>query len=223
MEAEVILKPVEKSRSLKEIAYDEIKKIIISGKMNSKTLYSANHFAGLLEISRTPVREAILQLAAEGFLISQNGKGFQIKIPSKKEIQDFFETRKILEIFLIQNFAETMNAKDLDYLQIEIDIMKKYSKLDDASGFISSDKNFHAYFIKKADNQFLANMMESMQELITIFGIKNIQQIERKEDVIKEHQKILDALKKNDVNMAINALKEHLDKTKLLLLSQHEG
>lgn len=217
---EVILRPLEKSKSLKEVAYAEIKKIMISGKISSKNTYSANHFASMLGISRTPVREAVLQLESEGFLVSQNGKGFQIKEPTNKEIHDFFETRKMMETFLIQNFAAKMTDKDLEYLQIEIDIMKKYTKIDDSAGFIASDKNFHHYFVKKSNNQFLANIMDSLQELITILGLKTIEKLERKDDVIKEHQNIVDALKNKNLNAAIKALSEHLDRTKELLLSR---
>ncbi|PCJ56810.1 MAG: hypothetical protein COA79_17810 [Planctomycetota bacterium] len=219
MDTEIKLKPVSKSKTLKESAYDEIKKIIIAGKINPDKYYSANQFATMLGISRTPVREAVMQLASEGFLVLHNGIGFKIKVSSSKEIKDFFETRKILEIYLIQNFAEKMEKKDLDYLEIELDIMKKYSITDDAEGFIESDKNFHAYFMKKSSNDYLINIMEGLQELITIMGIKTIQQLKRKESVIEEHQNIVDALKKNDVNAAIKAMSDHLDQTEELLLS----
>ncbi len=220
MESEITLNPVGKIKTLKESAYDEIKKIIIAGKISPRIFYSANHFASMLGISRTPVREAVMQLESEGFLVLHNGKGFQIKESSVKEIHDFFEARKILETYLVKNFALKMEVSDLEYLQTELEIMKKYSRDGDSVGFIESDKNFHAYFMKKSSNQFLTNIMGSLQELITILGIKTVQKLERKDDVIAEHQKILDALKNKNVDGAVKALSDHLDNTENLLISQ---
>lgn len=205
--------------TLKEVAYKEIKKILVTGQINGTKYYSANHFAELLGISRTPVREAVMQLAAEGFFVLHTGKGFCIKEYTKKEIQDFFETRKIFETHLIRKFYETMTKEDLDTLEKFILIMKDKSKKADASAFLEADKNFHLYFVQKSANQFLFSFMESLRELIGILGLKTIQLSERKESVVAEHQSILDALKDKDLKRALKATNEHLDNTEELLIS----
>src|SRR6516165_9949921 len=83
--------------SLKDLAYQEIKELLVSGQLKPDRLYSAQHFAQLLGVSRTPVREALLRLANEGFLVCREVKGFQIKEFSRKEVQDVLETRAVIE------------------------------------------------------------------------------------------------------------------------------
>src|SRR5947209_6045260 len=70
---------IDRPLSLKDSAYRAIKDQLVSGKLEHDKIYSAQHFAGMLGVSRTPAREALLQLASEGFLVCLDARGFKIK------------------------------------------------------------------------------------------------------------------------------------------------
>ena len=61
---------IERPGTLQALAYDKIKGLMIAGELDFDSIYSANQFAEILGVSRTPVREALLQLSAEGLLTS---------------------------------------------------------------------------------------------------------------------------------------------------------
>src|SRR5262249_55457354 len=80
--------PIERSASLKDAAYTQIKNLLLGGQLAPDRLYSAQYFAEMLGVSRTPIREALLQLTGEGFLVCHDVRGFQIKEFTDKEIRD---------------------------------------------------------------------------------------------------------------------------------------
>lgn len=87
-----------------------------SGRIESASIITATQFADILGVSRTPVREALLQLAGEGFLDAINGRGFRMKEFSGKEIRDFFETRTIIECHVVSQLVGSLNESDFSLL-----------------------------------------------------------------------------------------------------------
>src|SRR5688572_21556 len=79
-------RPLARPESLKDLAYREIKNHLTAGKLSPDEIYSAAQFADILQVSRTPVREALLQLATEGYLVFIEGRGFKVRPYSEKEI-----------------------------------------------------------------------------------------------------------------------------------------
>jgi DNA-binding GntR family transcriptional regulator len=162
------LSKLEQPGTLQNLAYERIKSLLINGQLEFDEVYSANHFAEILGVSRTPIREALLQLTIEGFFVSLRGRGFKIKEFSEKEIQDFFEARKMIEAYVIEQLVDEVSAEDL-------------KPLDD-----------------------------SFQKALASPG--------RVQEVIREHQHILEALHQKDRMKAVQAIKYHLDATEKSLL-----
>jgi DNA-binding GntR family transcriptional regulator len=102
---------------LNELAYKEIKNLLVTGQLEFNMMYSANQFAEILGVSRTLVREALLQLTKEGCLISVQAQGFKIKEYSEKEIKDFFETRKLIESYVIERLVGSLTKLDIQQLE----------------------------------------------------------------------------------------------------------
>jgi DNA-binding GntR family transcriptional regulator len=103
---------LEQPGTLQNLAYERIKTLLINGQLEFDEVYSANHFAEILGVSRTPIREALLQLTSEGFFVSLRGRGFKVKEFSEKEIQDFFEARKMIEAYVIEQLVDEVSAED---------------------------------------------------------------------------------------------------------------
>jgi len=204
--------------TLQNQSYERIKALLISGQLQFDEVYSANHFAEILGVSRTPVREALLQLSAEGFLVSLRGRGFKIKEFSEKEIQDFFEARKMIEAYVIEQLVDEVSEEDLQPLDDSLKQMINRKGASEAYKFLEADKSFHMNLIHRYENSLLESIMGNIRDFISILGQKALASPGRIQEVILEHQAILEALHQKDKIAAVRAIKHHLDATEKSLL-----
>ncbi|NQT69775.1 MAG: GntR family transcriptional regulator [Desulfobacteraceae bacterium] len=185
---------LEQPGTLQNQAYEKIKALLIRGQLEFDKLYSANQFAEILGVSRTPVREALLQLTTEGFFISLRGRGFKIKEFSEKEIQDFFEARKMIEEYVIEQLVDEVREEDLKPLDDSLEQMINGHKKSESYSFLDADKSFHMNLIHRYENCLLESIMENIRDFISVLGQKALASPGRAEEVIREHQHILEAL-----------------------------
>jgi DNA-binding GntR family transcriptional regulator len=209
---------LEQPGTLQNLAYERIKTLLISGQLEFDEVYSANHFAEILGVSRTPIREALLQLTSEGFFVSLRGRGFKIKQFSEKEIQDFFEARKMIEAYVIEQLVDEVSAEDLKPLDDSLAQMINGHKKTETYSFLEADKSFHMNLIRRYENSLLESIMGNIRDFISILGQKALASPGRVQEVIQEHQHILEALHQKDRIKAVQAIKYHLDATEKSLL-----
>lgn len=216
------IEKIRRPEILKDLTYDNIKRLIDSGQIESDVIYSANHFADMLGVSRTPAREALLKLAAEGYFEAILGRGFKVKNFSYKEIEEFAETRKMIEIHVVERVAEILSKHDLKQIENHLKMMKKKAKEESAAEFIEADKKFHMSLIHRYNNSFLESIMINIRGFISITGKKVISHQGRFNEVINEHEMILKALYERDKKRAAKAMQHHLDNTEKYLLETPE-
>lgn len=212
------LKKIERPGTLQHQAYERIKTLLINGQLEFDRVYSATHFAEILGVSRTPIREALLQLTAEGYFVSLRGRGFKIKKFSAKEIQDFFEARKMIEAYVIERLVDDVNEDDLKPLDDSLEHMMKGFEKSGFYSFLQADKSFHMNLIHRYENSLLESIMGNIRDSISILGQRALTNPDRVQEVIKEHQDILAALHQRDKLEAVRTLKFHLDATEKSLL-----
>ena len=209
---------LEQPGTLQNQAYERIKALLINGQLEFDEVYSANHFAEILGVSRTPIREALLQLTAEGFFVSLRGRGFKIKEFSEKEIRDFFEARKMIEAYVIEKLVDEVSEADLKPLDDSLEQMINGHKNSGTHNFLEADKSFHMNLIHRYENSLLESIMGNIRDYISLLGQKALASPGRVSEVIQEHQGILEALHQKDKMSAVRAIKNHLDATEKSLL-----
>jgi DNA-binding GntR family transcriptional regulator len=214
--------PIERPGSLKDAAYREIKSQLVSGKLAHDKIYSAQHFAAMLGVSRTPVREALLQLAGEGFLVCLDVRGFRVRQFSEREIRDVFETRHIIETFVVKQLLEKFEPADVRHLHQNLRTMTRHAKAGNAHGFLEADKEFHMWLVRRTGNQMLVGIMDNIRIHMAIFGLKALAHPGRFQEVIREHRSILRALYHKDKKRALLAVHHHLANTEKYLFEQDQ-
>ena len=100
-------------KSLKDKAYDELKELIISGKLEANERIDEDFLSKSLNVSRTPVREAINRLEQEGWINIVPRKGMFVNNISLKEINDIFQVRSNLEPIILEMAFYKINREDL--------------------------------------------------------------------------------------------------------------
>ena len=211
---------LERPASLKDAAYRQIKALLVSGQLEGDKLYSAQFFADMLGVSRTPVREALLQLANEGFFICHDVKGFKVRDFSPKEIQDLFESRAVIESYLMKRLAEKLSADDLRQMEDNVRSMRGCAAKGDAHGFLEADKEFHMVPVRSLGNHHLASIMDNLRVQMSVLTLKALAQRRTFAGILREHAAILTALRRKDKKRAVQAMRHHLATTERHLLGE---
>lgn len=212
------IQPITRPQTLKDLAYNEIRNLLMAGKVQTQEIITANQFAATLKVSRTPVRESLLQLASEGFLVAIDGRGFMVRQFSEKEIQDFFEVRRMVECHVIEQLCGKLEESDLDEMDEQMLIMRQRAFENDPSGFLETDKAFHMDLVHRYNNSLLVTITEQIRTLIAILGQKALSSSGRIQRVLEEHAVIVQGFRERNVRLAIEAMIDHLNTTERIIL-----
>ena len=204
-----------------DIIAEKIKKEIVYGKIERGSRLSTRKISEELNVSRTPVREAIRRLETEGLIELLPRRGFAVKDYSLDEIREIYNVRKILESEAIRCACENINIEELRNIEniskeLNLELKKQPSDI-----FIIQNINkiFHFSIYCICRNKCLCNIIENLWYksfglLITIFSAPH-----RREEIPIEHQAIIDALKTGKPEKAVQALRKHMKETEGILIS----
>lgn len=212
------IEPIVRPQTLKDLAYTEIRYQLTAGNVQTQEIITANQFAGVLKVSRTPVREALLQLVSEGFLVAIDGRGFMIRQFSEKEIRDFFEVRRMVEIHVVQHLVDSLEESYLDEMDNIVNVMKQNAHDKDRNAFLEADKSFHMDLVHRYNNSLLITITEQIRTLIAILGQKALSSVGRIERVLEEHAKIVEGFRQRNSKTAVKAMINHLNTTEKEIL-----
>lgn len=210
--------PIDRPRSLKDLAYSKIRASLLRGQMDPDSVYSAAQFAETLGVSRTPVREALLQLVAEGFLTVVEQKGFRLRRFTEKEIREIFETRRLIETYAAERLTGALTEDDVRGLKATIKQMAALAAEGDTAGFLEADRAFHMALLRRLDNHLLASIMETIRGQVTLFALKAVSYRGRTDEILREHGAILETLRGKDPKKSVRAVVDHLETTERYVL-----
>jgi DNA-binding GntR family transcriptional regulator len=211
--------PLPRTGSLSTLAYDQIKALIVADRLDPTLVHSASQFAERLQVSRTPVREALLQLAKEGFLTLIDGQGFRLRQPSRREVRDFFEARAVIETYVVRRLTTTLGEDDLLRLEQLVQAMARCAEAGVPEAFLQADQEFHRQLLGAYRNELMRSLMEDIEHRIPRFGQSAVSNPGRFQAVVAEHRAILEALRARDPERAAAAALEHLRRTEECVLA----
>jgi DNA-binding GntR family transcriptional regulator len=215
---------ITKGPSLKEQVYHYLKKAIISGEIEENKVYSEQWAADLLGVSRTPVREAALQLKQEFFIDILPYKGFQIRSLTTEDIKETFQIRLALEGFCIITIAE--NSQDVHVQRLLgclEGILLEQEKLATKAmiyEFMERDEMYHRSIINYTGNERLIATYNDIRSRFELITIKVLSDPGRMEATVQEHFAILEKMRAGRPWEAYQAIQIHLDATQRVLKRQ---
>ncbi len=200
--------------SLAKMAYEAIRKSILSGQWKIGELYNEKAIAADLGISRTPVREALLELASQDLIIFLPRRGLMVNRFTRHDVDEIFELRKAIELAAVEKI--TVAAPPFDLFEIEEALLsqRKAVKQKDYLAFMEADRLFHTSFSELTNNRRLIAILDNIRDMIHVMGAKALALEGRAVEVIKEHQTIFEAVKKGNIEEARRAMAYHLDQSK---------
>ncbi|AEE14854.1 transcriptional regulator, GntR family [Thermodesulfobium narugense DSM 14796] len=195
---------------LSDEAYEKLKKHIFLGKIKVGELETERGLAERFNMSRTPIREAILKLEKEGLVTVIPREGILIGSLNRFDLKEIFEIRRLLESFSAEKLARVKS--DIDFSKLEkiiINARKRISKKNYV-GFVDLDREFHSTIAELTKNRYVVRFLEDIRDVMNLSGIKALTKSWDYEQVLREHTEILDAMKKKDPSSAKKAMDKHL-------------
>lgn len=205
---------IKQPESLAKMAYEAIRQSILSGQWKIGELYNEKAIAADLGISRTPVREALLELASQDLIIFLPRRGLMINRFTRRDVDEIFELRKAIELAAVEKI--TVTSPPFDLFEIEESLLKqrKAVKQKDYLAFMEADRLFHSSFSELTNNRRLIAILDNIRDMIHVMGAKALALEGRALEVIEEHQTIFEAVKKGKIETARRAMAYHLDQSK---------
>ncbi|MCP4361127.1 MAG: GntR family transcriptional regulator [Chloroflexi bacterium] len=203
------LLPINKPKSLKGIAYSIIKDAILTLKFRPGQALSHRQLAAQLEISETPIRDALQDLEREGFVVRIPHKGTFVTEIDRVDIEETFQIRAELEALAVRLATPHLTEDDFDEMN---------SLLAQANDVLAQGNHeqcsllgaqFHQCFIQKADNQRLAAILNNFDDHLRRFRHISDLISGRLEKSQGEHQKVFEAATRGDAEQAGKAMRDH--------------
>ncbi|RUT24830.1 GntR family transcriptional regulator [Asaia sp. W19] len=196
----------EREQNLAELAYTQIRQMILEKKLPGGTSVVEGRLADHLEISRTPVREALMRLAAEDLLVKQGSRSFAVRNVSAAEFFQGIHIREILESEAIALSFDRLDRNMLGSLRAEVVELGETPEQTAAQWQL--DDRIHLLFPKTTGNGVMVRTIDSLRTLTRLCEVSY--PLGRVPASTVEHLAILDALLEGDVNAARQAMVTHL-------------
>ncbi|MGB6369743.1 MAG: GntR family transcriptional regulator [Atribacterota bacterium] len=195
---------------LSKKVYRILKKEIIKGSFKPGDKVLEGRIAEQMGISRTPVREAIRELAAEGFVTLSPNQGVVVRSVSAESIREVLQIHSVLEGLAARLSCEVINEEDLKELENYVNKMEKLANKKDSSAYSEVDLKFHELIVNICRNKRLIQMRKNISDQAQRYRISSLSIPRRLKESLKEHQKILDAFKVKDPKKADSMSQKHI-------------
>lgn len=196
--------------SASDTAYEFIKDGVLSGQIEPGTFVTEGQLADEVGISRTPVREALLRLQAEGMVELFPKKGALVTAPTPQETREVFEARGLIEEWA----ASQMWARRADTVPVlhqRLDEMAAALKADDVSTFSSADRAFHEVIVEAAGNSVITRQYRHLRDRQIVIVAGNLRgNRSRMTMSLRQHRELLRVLESGTRTAFVRACRDHV-------------
>lgn len=197
--------------SLVTDAYDYLVEAITSFKIPSNSAISENKLATQLGISRTPIRQALQRLEAEGLITKTDSSRFTVALLTPKQVEEACDLLQIIDTYLFTKAAKNLTKEKKEELLKVTQEMISAAQKNDRDNWSKADTKFHDLVIQAADNQTVSDLALVTRRKIQRFWTRSAQYENRLETCSKEHEVLAKAIVNQDLKAIEPAVIEHMN------------
>ena len=210
------LQPLRRGLPLRDRIHDRLRSAILSGELSPGTPVIEAELASRLGASRTPVREALRRLEAEGLLEPRGQRGSIVRELKVDEVECIFEIREALESLAARRAARSIREADLEKLAQQVEAMR--ASIDDPDRMERHDTAFHDLIFASANGERLKRMLTDLREELITYRYLSLADPDRRRATIAEHEAILAALRAHDEHAAAQRIGTHIANARAAVL-----
>lgn len=214
--------PLQERPSRTREVLEAIREAILRGELAPGNLYSVAELAESFGISRTPVREALIELASRDMVRFERNRGVRVVEWNNTNLAEIFDLRMMIEVPATRRAVENVSEDVKRQLRRCLDDMHKVGQSNGSSDprFWELDRLFHRLILEGAGNSRLVEYIEGLRDLILLRDATTAGRSRSREDIAREHEEILAAIETGDAEAAATAMESHLMQTLELLRAQ---
>lgn len=195
--------------TLTDQVYNILRDRVLAGKMTPGEFIREHDVSDRLQVSRTPVREALGRLASEGFLERIPHRGFRVPEESVVGLVEFYPIICALEVLAAEESFDRLDAEAIKELRaVNREYQEAFQSQDIAAG-ISNNHRFHDLLSAGSSNQRLRTMLEKLRSKVESLEIWAFSHIAEWAESIDQHEEILAAIEAGKFVLAIEVLKKN--------------
>ncbi len=207
---------------LSQKVYRALKTEIIKGSLKPGTKLSEGKIAEQMGVSRTPVREALKELAAEGFVKMNPNQAVVVSNASVEDVQEVLQIRGVLEGLAARLATKMISEEEIKELEKYQKQMEYYTKKDDVLAFSEMDAEFHELILNVCGNNRLIQIRKNLSDQAHRYRIRSLSVPGRLKYSLKEHQEIVEALKRKNAEQADRLSQKHIENVLANILAHKE-
>ena len=206
--------PMTESRPIREIAYDILKKAIITGEIPAGERIVETEYADRLHISRTPLREALRKLERDGLVEYVMRRGVVVHAFTTEDVDQIYTIRNSLEMLTLPYIIEKATPKDIAALREKLAVMDALIGKDDVEALSPLAREFHTCLTAISGKNRILRVIEGQDEYIRRFSAMAIQQEDRRSSAHDEHHRLVDLVEQKDLPAFETLMKHHIERSK---------
>jgi len=207
---------------LSQKVYQVIKKEIVYGMLEPGTKLSENKLAQDMQVSRTPIREAIRKLTAQGLIKTSPNKKMTVSEFSLIDMKEVLQVRGALEGLAAGVTAFKINKEEINDLEKNVEKMNQCLRKKNLSAYCELDDQFHDIILNVCGNKWIIKMRNNLSNFIYRYRFKSLSVPGRLNQSLEEHQAIMGALKNHNSEEANRLSKLHMENTVINILKNVE-
>lgn len=191
-----------------ERAYRYIRSAIQTGQLKPGDRLREVELAAAINLSRTPIREALARLESEGLVIHDSSNGIVVAQLDYSMVTELYHMREVLEGTAARLTAQ--HASDVEISILE-DLCHQYeAALNDEGQLALCNRQFHETLYRGSHNRYLLNMLTVLHDALSLLGSTTLASPERAAETLKEHEAVVAAIRERDGDSAEQAMRAHI-------------
>jgi DNA-binding GntR family transcriptional regulator len=195
---------------------------MVAGELKPGELYSAPALGERFGVSATPVREAMLDLAKDGFVTAERNRGFRVVTMSDVDLDEICQIRLLLEVPSTVQVAKVIEPEVLDELSVIADAIVAAAAQGDLIDYLDSDRRFHVLLISQLGNDRLTDLVDRMRRQTRLFGLLALVESGVLATTAQEHHELIETMRARDTTATKRLINSHIRHSRGLWVGRAE-
>ena len=203
---------------LRDVVFITLRQAILKGELAPGERLMEIRLANMLGVSRTPIREAIRKLELEGLVVMIPRRGAEVAGISEKCLRDVLEVRRSLEELAMDLAVQRMDSGRMEELERAQAEFVEAISASDLIRIAQADENFHDVIYAGTENEKLVQMLNNLRDQMYRYRLEYIKDTGKRQILKVEHERMMDALRHRDRELAKRTAREHIDNQEITIM-----